>query len=1085
MRFVTAHLVTIIVLLFMGYSLSGPTVTRAQDTASRTVSGVVTDAQTGDPLPGVNVVVESAGEGEGSLIGTQTNADGRFSLQVPEGRNALAFSFIGYERQVVEIGDRTDLTVAMVPSTLALEDIVVVGYGTQESVNLTGSVDQVTGDELDRRPVQNVTQALEGAMPNVNVNIQSGRPIESPSINVRGVTSIGQGGDALVLIDGVEGDPGMLNPNNIESISVLKDASAAAVYGARGAFGVVLIETKDAARNEVTVQYSGTVGMRQKTVDQDWVTDSYTWAKSFDEQFRGWFDGDRATNVNKTLPWDEEYLNEIERRSNNPDLDDVWLADDGSWRYAADTDWYDMLEKDRMFSTEHNLRVSAGFDRATFDISGRYSVQEGLFNLNPDNFDMINLRAKGDLDVYSWLRLTNNFQFATRSYSDPISIGEGGSVWRNINDEGHPLAPLRNPDGTYTHSAVYHLGSYDQGNNDKLFDRNTIRNTIGAEAQVTEHLSVSGDYTFRRSMNEVTQRRSEIPFRTRPDGNFGYVGAGTNDFRETVDEINYQSANLIAKYENTFWGEHNLRSTLGYNYEQRSLESLSAQQNGIILGSVEDLNLAVGDERDVEGGFEEWVFSGGLGRINYIFDDRYLVELSGRYDGSSKFPADERYAFFPSASVGWRVSEESFFNVPFVTNLKLRASYGSMGNGNIRPYLFQQLFEIQRTYRIIDGAQRSKTSNPPVLPDGLTWETVTTRNFGLDVDLLSDRLAIIGDVYVRETKDMFTRALTPPDIFGAAPPQGNYADLETRGFEVQVRWRDQFDLAGRGLSYSVEAGLADHVTEITRFNNPDRFLDDFYEGMTIGEVWGFTTEGLFQSEEEIANHADQSRFPSNGTGEDRVGDIKLRDIDGNGEVGPGALTVDNPGDLRVIGNTEPRYRFNFGFDVQYRNVYVASLLEGVAKQDWLPSAEQNSFFGQYNRPYNQSPSWHFDEGMAWSEDNPEAFLPRKSGYQALGSGRRMGVPQTRYLMNGARVRLKNLQVGYEIPRRLIGSFGARSASLYFSGDNLWQWGPVLDKVRNIDIQREQSADDVFHGGGAPGHNYPFLTSYTLGVNLTF
>jgi hypothetical protein len=283
----------------------------------------------------------------------------------------------------------------------------------------------------------------------------------------------------------------------------------------------------------------------------------------------------------------------------------------------------------------------------------------------------------------------------------------------------------------------------------------------------------------------------------------------------------------------------------------------------------------------------------------------------------------------------------------------------------------------------------------------------------------------------------------------------------------------------------VEAGLADHVTEITRFNNPDRFLDDFYEGMTIGEVWGYTTEGLFQSEEEIANHADQSRYPSNGTGEDRVGDIKLRDIDGNGEVGPGALTVDNPGDLRVIGNTEPRYRFNFGFDVQYRNVYVASLLEGVAKQDWLPSAEQNSFFGQYNRPYNQSPSWHFDEGMAWSEDNPEAFLPRKSGYQALGSGRRMGVPQTRYLMNGARVRLKNLQVGYEIPRRLIGSFGARSASIYFSGDNLWQWGPVLDKVRNIDIQREQSAADVFHGGGAPGHNYPFLTSYTLGVNLTF
>ncbi len=801
-----------------------------------TVRGMVTDAQTGEALPGVNILVQGTTD-----MGTTTNIDGEFELQVPNLQETLVFSYIGYESLVVGIDGRTELNIQLISDVQLLDDIVVVGYGTQRRVNLTGSVDQVAGADLERRPIQNLTQGLQGMMPNVNIDPGQGKPIEAPQINIRGVTSIGQGGNALILIDGVEGDPSMLNPNDIESISVLKDASSAAVYGARGAFGVVLIETKEGIRDDFSVTYSSNFGFMRPTVNQgDFEVDPYIWASRFAEAFQNW-EGTFPRNINKTLPFSEEYLAEIERRANDPSLPRTWIADDGTYRYAHANNWYDHLYTDTVHSNDQNLTISRGTENTRFVLSGRYQGQDGLYRYSPDDYRLLNLRARASVDVTDWLEVNNNFNYSNRTYFNPLTVGEGGNIWRNIADEGHPLAPMLNPDGSLTHSAAYTVGNHYVDAGGFNLERNVLRNTAGVQAVFLQNrLRVVGDFSFQRTLNEETRYRYDITYSDAPD-RFVTLRDEFNDLRVTDDKTNYLATNIYVEFNDTFAGRHNIRTMVGYNYEESESTRLRAFRDGLIFRGADDLNLALGTNVDTGGGFSRWAILGGFYRLNYIFDERYLVELSGRYDGSSKFPEDERYAFFPSASVGWRISSEPFWNVSedLINHLQLRASYGSMGNGNIDPYVFMETFGITQTSRILDGDRPRKSSSPDVLPEGLTWETATTKNLGLDLEMFDARFTFTGDVFIRETTDMFTIALTPPATFGATPPMGNFADLETRGWEIQARWRDQFQVAGRPFNYNIGFSLADSRAEITRYNNPDRFLDDYYEGMIVGEFWGY------------------------------------------------------------------------------------------------------------------------------------------------------------------------------------------------------------------------------------------------------
>ena len=722
--------------------LCAATPVEAQQRETGTISGVVTEATTGRGLAGARVGIA------GTQVGATTGAEGRYTIaNAPVGSQAVQARMIGYsapaQTVTVATGQVATVNFQLSRQVVVLDEVVAVGYGTQRRGSLTGAVDQVSSQALENRPMANLTQGLQGVLPNVNIRLLDGRPTQAPRINIRGNTSIGQGGSALILIDGVEGDPSMVNPSDIESVSVLKDASAAAVYGARGAFGVLLITTKKPTREGFSISYETKYGQRSPTVPAGYLTDGYTYAKMFNESFFN-FEGTFPQNVNKTQTFSQQYLTEFEKRSKDPSLPRVSIGPDGQYVYYASTDWYGLLYKDQTPTAEHSLSVSRSTDKASFLLSGRYLDQPGLIRYNSDDYRMLNMRANGTLQLYPWLQMNNNLMASNRKYHNPINIGEGGGIWRNIADEGHNSAPMLNEDGTLTWSGAYTVGDYYYGKNGSDLNRNQIRNTTGLTATFLESkFKLNGDFTFQNSADEETRRRVEIPY-SRAPGVIEYLGTATNDLRSLKSDGSYLAGNLYGDYTNVFGGKHHLNAVLGTNYEQSTFDSLQVARNGLIFPDAENINLALGQSITTGGNYEKWAILGGFYRVNYNFAERYLVEFNGRYDGSSKFPSNQRYAFFPSLSFGWRPSRESFWKIPenLVSDLKFRGSFGSMGNGNINAYTFNERFNITQSGRILNGIQPQFTGAPAVLPDGLTWETVNTRNAGVDLEMLRREAAV-------------------------------------------------------------------------------------------------------------------------------------------------------------------------------------------------------------------------------------------------------------------------------------------------------------------------------------------------------
>ncbi|RZK52545.1 MAG: TonB-dependent receptor, partial [Pedobacter sp.] len=939
------------------------------------ITGKVVDEK-GEPLPGANVLIKELNRN------VQTNVDGTFTVSAPAGNYNVAISFISYStvtlnKVVVKAGEKTPINVTLKGETGSLNEVLVVGYGTQKRENATGAVDQITAKSLENRPVSNLTQGLQGLIPNLNLKMMDGKPTQSPSYNVRGTTSIGQGGNALILIDGFEGDPSLLNPNDIESVSVLKDAASAAIYGARGVFGVVLITTKKAEKGRTSVTYTSNYAIKSPLQVPDFVTDGYTWAKMFAEAFVNG-DGAFPQNANKTQKFSQTYLDEFKRRveSGQPYNEVEINPATGEYVYYGSTDYYAELYKKNTASFENNISVSGGSDKASFLVSGRFLNQDGLFKYNSDDYDMKNIRARGTIQVFPWLSIDNNADYSVMNYHNPINVGEGGGIWRNIADEGKPTMPLRNPDGSLTFASAYTIGDFMYGKNGIDTRREVFRNITGIRTNFFDNkFRVNADFTFRNTNNDRNQKRVQVPYSNVP-GVIAYVGTTTNDLLFDQRTTNYLATNIFTEYENRFGTDHYLKAMVGYNYEQSTYKRLAVQRNGIIFEDATDLNLALGQSITTGGGYEQWAILGGFSRLNYSFKDKYIVEVNARYDGSSKFPASQRYGFFPSVSAGWRVNKESFWKVSdkLISDLKIRGSYGSLGNGNINSYAFQETFNISQSGVILNGTRPQTTGIPAVLPEQLTWETSTTTNLGLDLTMLSGRLSFTGDAYVRKTTDMFTTGLTPPAVFGAAVPKGNYADLTTRGWEVSLAWNDSFGKA-KPFKYNVRLTLADNKTKIDKYNNPDKLLSDYYEGQTLGEIWGYETEGFFIDQADIDSHAKQDpQMRASPTGKWFPGDIKLRDLNGDGLINVGENKVGNSGDRRIIGNSAARYLYGINLGAEYQNFSFSVFFQGVGKQQWYPSTETEMFWGQYNRPYNNIPTFHL--GNMWTPENTNAYFPR-------------------------------------------------------------------------------------------------------------
>ena len=1024
----------------------------------RVIKGNVTDARSNESLPGVNISIH------GTNKGTTTDSQGNYSLEVPDTAKSLVFSFIGYARELIRINGRERIDVALKQKFQEISEVVIVGYGTQKKVNLTGAVDEVKTEAIQNRPVNSLAEALQGVSPNLNIVMPNGRPGGSAEFNIRGITSINES-EPLILIDGVPGDPTLLNPEDIESVSVLKDAASSAIYGARGAYGVVLINTKEGKKNEIQVNLSSNYSLSEPTILPNAVTDPYTGMKLYNDSYRGYSGSDILT---------QDQLDYAKRRSEDPSLPAVVVTSEGgnqNYEYYGNTDWIDVLYQTPQPMVKNDLSISGGSDHYTYFASGGWLTQQGIFNYNADKYNRINFRTKIEYELADWISLNNNLMYNKGIYDAPSFWDNSVDIWRYAVILGDPQYPLKNPDGTWTWNA-FPVGFLEDGGRRTKKDQN-LQNTVGFELSFfDDKWTTTGKYTYQNDGYNHDIHYQPIYYSTTP----GSLSQRGDSKMEKENANNYYHVfNVYSQYENTF-GQHYFKGMAGFNQELKKLNFFAAARNDILSSTLGSINLAVGDQY-TNSSSSEWALRGIFYRLNYTFSDKYLFEVNGRYDGTSRFPEGDRFGFFPSFSAGWRLSEEDFFQPlsSVFNHLKLRGSYGTLGNQQIQdPYAYIQKMHTGQSGVIIDGQKPTVIYDPMLVSRNLTWEQATTTDVGVDVGMFEDKINASFDWYIRETTDMLTKSKTLPAVLGAEEPRENAANLETKGWEPSLNYRNRTSLFGKTFRYEFGGNLSDYTSKITKFDNPNKFILDYYEGQEFGEIWGFNTLGFFQSEEEYNNHADQSpilRFPRT----EGVGDLKWEDKNGDGKIDYGANTVDDPGDRSIIGNTTPSYRYGFNGNFSWNNISVSFFFQGIGERDYFPGGEEAYFWSVYNRYYN-TPLKHI-VGNYWTPDNRDAYFPRLKAYIALVDGKSLSAPQTRYLQDASYLRLKNLSVGYTLPQALTQRAGIQKIKVFFTGENLWEHTNLKMPVDPESIMTSHSWGD--------GQTYPFSRRYSIGLDIIF
>jgi TonB-linked SusC/RagA family outer membrane protein len=1085
--------------LFLLLSLTWPffgTKTMAQSPNGRVTGTVATEK--GEPLPGASIKANDIHSKENYTIASNEHGVFEFKMLTAGKTYNFTISHIGYTTRVIKSflvkpNENNSLLVRLSEGSNDLDQFVVVGYGSQRKGDLTGAVTQVSGDVLQDRPSPNISRGLEGVVPNLNISMSDGKPIRNPSYNIRGMTSIGAGGtaSALVLIDGVSGDPSLLNPDDVESITVLKDAASAAIYGARGAFGVVLITTKSPKRGAVLVTYNSSYSINQKTVTPKLVNDGYTWGKAYADAYNAWYDYKTpASTINGYFPNTDAGFDSLQARTTNPSLPKATIDPaTGKYLYYGSTNWIQQLYRDNTPATDNSLSLSGSNQNADYYISGRYYDQGGVFRYNPDHFKRINLRAKGDITVRPWLTISDNIDFNTYNYFYPVDNNKT-PVWANLASATDPLAIMFNPDGTLTPQSYSSVGDLSTGNNNTTTQQIFFRNTASFNAEIIKGLlNLKGDFTYANTSNTVNGIYRPVTYSQGPGMN---ATTPNNQLTQATASTNYYAANLYASASKNF-GAHSIKLLGGLNVEDQRFDSTYIQRDGIINPNQPNISLLNGSNYVLAGGGNEWSIFGLFFRANYAYMDKYLVEVNGRYDGSSKFPSYSRFGFFPSVSAGWVISKENFMDGTkgWLDNLKLRASFGSLGNGQINPYLFNPIMSVRQSSGIsINGAFPTYTNNPNVIPSGLTWEKSTTVDEGVDVTMLHNHLHFSFDYYIRYSTGNFTSGEPLPAVFGAALPNGNNANLKTSGWEFSPSWTSNIT---KDWNFTVGVVLSDNTSVITKFYNPTGILpysvpytltpSTYYKGMHPGEVWGFQTEGLFSSTQDIASHANQSYFTVSNSNVIMPGDVKFKDINHKGVINNGQNTLADHGDLKILGNTTPRYLFGLNLATTWKGISIAAFFQGVGKENWWPGIEAGNFWGQYNRPYEDMPAYMMKD--VWSPTHTNSYYPRYRGYVALSGTRELAVVQSRYLQNAAYVRLKNLTVSYKLPAQWTSRAKITGVKIYFTGQNMFTYTPLHKYAANFDPEVINGSDPEVNSGSGNGYSYPMLKTFTAGINLTF
>lgn len=1097
-----------------------------------TVSGFVKEAATNEPVPGAVVMVK------GTSVGTSTDANGAYTLKA-DANAVLVCQLFGYKTVEVNVSKRTKLDILLQEDTQMLDATVVVGYGTLKKTQLVGAVENLSGEELEGRTNSNVTRSLQGQIPGLNIVQADGKPTHQGSITIRGngtsyqsrkkvggsagnqKHSIGQGSSALVLIDGVEGDLTTVNPEDIETVAVLKDAASAAVYGARGAFGVILVTTKAPKTDKISVNYNGSVSLNRRNImwEDELVTDGLQWLDTFVEFFRNdkrtpTSSGSLPGNVNnRSNTYSEAYHEEFRRRKTDPtyenygkiygDGKDVGFGDNYAYyAYYGSTNWLDMFYKDMNMTQNHNLSINGASEKVSYAISGRYYGQDGIYKLGNEDFNQFNLRAKGSIKITDWLKLTNNTSVFKRKYHQPMVSGGSQPLLRQFEHRGQPIYPAFNEDGTLTfYGASCMYGAFEDGNtyqeNNKL---DIITSTTLDFEPIKNVLKFTGDFTY-KAIRSTQARVSCIQSGYSAPGALETYNSSSykSDWRFNTD---YISSNIVGTYTPKLGDNHDLNIVAGWNLEKTNYRRLYLTRKDLLYPSIPSFELMASDEYGVEDRGHDKSMVGFFGRVNYTLLNRYIVEVAARYDGSSLFPSYSQWGFFPSASVGWRLSEEPWMKwaKSWMNNFKLRANVGSLGNATIDPYSFLELMGVSKSTKLINGEKVPYTTAAAIIPDNLTWETVTTYDVGLDADFLKSRLSISADYYVRDVKDMFIQGPDLPEVLGDSTPKGNYGAIQTKGWEATIGWRDSFKLAGKDFNYNIKASVWDSRTWVKKYYNINGDILNYYEGKELGEIWGFRTDGYFLSNEEANNWA-TDKFHKNGSNfRAYAGDLKFIDINGDGKIDYGKGTLDDHGDLERIGNQSPRYYFGINLGANWNGIGVSVFLQGVGKRDWYPSCESGFFWGMYNRPYGYLPKIHTQDAVEvdystsnWVVTNAASkpYFTRQVAYAANRNDGPLTFENDYYMQNAAYVRLKNLTVDYTFPSKLTKKIRVEKLKVYFSGENLLTFSPIYKHTKMFDPETLGFGDSDFGdnvgglSGVGQGYTYPMLKTYTFGLNITF
>lgn len=1083
-----------------------PQVVAAQK-ATMTISGTVKD-ENGAPLVGANVMERS------TTRGIVTDIDGKFTLKVAPG-STIIFSYLGYS--TVEQKAASNMDIVLKEDNALLDELVVVGYGQQKRANLTGAVSTVNVDkDLVAKPQMDVAKSLQGIVPGLSVINTQGGIDAQPTLTIRGVGTLSNNetSSPYIIVDGIPTeDLTLINPNDIESVSVLKDAASTSIYGSRAAFGVILITTKGGAKDKVSVNYTNNFSWGTPSILPDYadvpsqleamMEVNRNAGTSNPELFGMYFnqpisapgtDLNGKTMIDLAKLWQQQhgYKKDDQYRNLRPyqslsDVGDYYLDPaTGKALFYADWDVVGINYRDWTPSQSHNINVNGTSGRTSYYLSFGYDKKEGVLAANPDELHRYNVTANIQSNVTDWLQVGARFQYTDRTYTKPNPTETPYQyMWR----WGSFFYPYGMIDGVDLRSPYALLKAAADDETHTKFTRMTGY----LKANIIDGLTLNADYTYTNRNVFVDEVRSPV---------FGYNTWGTVDAPSMYSSSSYVyqdsrynnrwALNVYANYEFNF-GKHNFNVMAGGNAEGGTYRMHYSQRRDLTNVNLPELNLASGEQL-VGSEHSHWGTAGYFARINYNWNEIWLLELNGRIDGSSSFPANDRWAFFPSGSVGYRFSQEKYFEPirDIVSNGKLRASFGEIGNEAVGNNMYIQTIGNPSNSYWLDakGSRLTMYDLPKMVSETLTWERIQTADIGLDLGFFNNSLNVTFDWYQRKTLDMLAPGTVLPDVLGADAPYGNNGSLRTRGWELSASWNKQFG----DFNVYVSGNVSDFKTVVTEWNNPTGILSDYFSGKVYGDIYGFETDRLFTEDDftwdaqgnrtgYAPGVANQDGLVGSGNFQYSPGDTKYKDLNNDGKIDGGKGTTSDMGDLKVIGNSTPRFQYGFRLGGSWKGIDIDMYFQGVGKwSQWST--------GAFVMPFSRGADGIYENQMDyWTPDNTDAWWPRLypgNGVSGTVSGVATGAynfyPQSKYLIDRSYLRFKNLTVGYTLPQNLTKKWYIEKLRVYFTAENLCEL--INNSFAPVDPEID-SSEVSGNGNGTWGRITPMMRTISCGLQLTF